>query len=265
MNEIIDELKKIREEYQITMFEISQGCQVKERSVQRWLTNGNSSKPQPAHFSKIKKFIVETRTKFRVEEQAEIIKYKEPVLAEINSGQHDFIPRPETPGKFAPGVCSTGLLRRSISLWRLKEITQDQANEVILLKVLQELAQEGRIKLIHLAVARSLSSDDVNFKFELGSATRDIYKNSVEAIRLYRSKPLSKEQRESKEIILNIQDRIDYLRADKRKFFDSRHGVSKEGEIEKEMLREDRQAELEQREAALRTARGIEKLAKDKE
>lgn len=263
MNEIIDELKKVREQFQITMFEISQGCQVKERSVQRWLTNGNNSKPHPSHFIKIKKFIAATRTKFEAEERAEIEKYRDIVLAEISTGNHTFIPYHKTSGRFALSTCTTGLLWHSLSLRRLKEITN--ASEEILIKILEQLAQEGLIRLFHIAVDSSLSSEDVYFKFELGTANRDIYENTVEAVRLYRKKPLSKEEKQSKAVILNIQERVNNLKTNKRAYFDKRHGTNKVAEIEKAMLKEDREADLEQKNAALRTAEGIEKLAKDKE
>lgn len=257
------ELKKFREEFVLTRYEVCQELGIREMSLYNWENNNHS--PSPQHRKAILDYMKKFRMRMEAEEKREIEKYRDIALAEIYSGDHTFIPVPETPGKFTPRVCPTGLLWRSITLWRLKEITKNQASETILLKILEQLARQGQIKLFHVAVDPHLSSDDIYFKIELGKAKRDVYKNTVEAVRLYKKQPLSKEELESVEIILNIQERISILRANKRKFFDERHGTSRAGEIEKEILKEDRQADLELHRAALRTANGIEKLAKDKE
>lgn len=263
MIEEVRELKEFRDEFVLTRYEVCQELGIREMSLYNWENNNHN--PSQKHRKLIRNYVKNFRMRAKAEERREIGKYRDLVLAEIYRGAHTFIPVPETPGKFAPGICPTGLLWRSITLWRLKEVTRDQASETILIKTLELLARRGLIKLFHIAVDPSISSDDISFKIELGKARRDIYKNTVEAIRLYRTKPLSEEERESKEVILNIQDRVSILRTDKRKFFDGRHGTSRANETEKEIMREERQADLEQREAALRTAEGIEKLAKDKE
>lgn len=263
MIEEVRELKKFRDEFILTRYEVCQELNIREMSLYNWENNNHS--PSPHHRKAILDYMRKFRLRMEAEEKREIEKHRDIVLNEIYQGEHTFIPKPEIPGKFAPLTYPTGLLWRSISLWRLKEITKEQASETTLIKILQLLSEQGRIRLFHLAVDPSLSSDDVRFKVELGKAKRDVYKNVVEAVRLYKNKPLSKTELESAEVILNIQERIDYLRADKRKFFDERHGVSRAGEIEKEFLKEDRESETELRQIARRTADGIEKLAKDKE
>lgn len=261
MIEEIKELKKFRDEFVLTRFEVCLELNIREMSLYNWENNNHN--PSPQHRKAILDYMRKFRERMEAEEKREIENRIDSVLAGIYGGEHIFIPVPEKPGKFAPATCPTGKLWRSITLWRIKEITK--ANETILIKTLELLARQGRIKLIHISVNPSLSSNDIHFKFDLGTARRDIYKRSVEAVRLYKKQSLSKTELESKEIILNIQERIDYLRADKKAFFDSRHGKPSDSALERQFAKEDREADLEQHRATIRTADGIEKLIEDKE
>lgn len=261
MIEEIKELKKFRDEFVLTRYEVCLELNIREMSLYNWENNNHS--PSPQHRKAILDYMKKFRARMEAEERAEIEKHREIILAEISSGNHIFIPVPEQAGKFAPATCPTGKLWRSITLYNLT--TKEQAGETILIKILELLARQGLVKLIHLSVNPRLSSNDIHFKFELGTARRDIYKRSVEAVRLYKKQPLSKTELESKEIILNIQERIDYLRADKKAFFDRRHGKPSDSTLERQFAKEDREADLEKHRATIRTADGIEKLIEDKE
>lgn len=255
------ELKKFRDEFVLTRYEVCQELGIREMSLYNWESNNHN--PSQQHRKAILDYMKKFRARMEAEEKREIEKYRDSVLAGIYGGEHTFIPVPEKSGKFSQATCPTGKLWHSITLLRLQEITK--ASEGILIKILEQLTQQGLVRLFHIACASRLSSKDIHFKLELGTARRDIYKRSVEAVRLYKKQPLSKTELESKEIILNIQERIDYLRADKKAFFDSRHGKPSDSALERQFAKEDREADLEKHRATIRTAEGIEKLIEDKE
>jgi len=174
MIEEIKELKKFRDEFVLTRYEVCLELNIREMSLYNWENNNHN--PSPQHRKAILDYMKKFRMRIEAEEKREIEKYRDSVLAGIYGGEHIFIPVPEKSGKFAPAICPTGKLWRSITLWRIKEITK--VNEIILIITLELLARQGLVKLIHLSVNPRLSSNDIHFKFDLGTARRHLQKVS---------------------------------------------------------------------------------------
>lgn len=254
MSEIIEKLKELRQEHQLTALEISIGCQTTERSVWRWLHGGNS--PSPQAVSEIEKFIKEVRAKAGADEKREIERCEIMILNEIYNGDNLlFHARPKAGERYSEATYPVGLAQRDVSLKSLSSACGLRLTDPIVLKVLDHLSLEGKIRIISFFVPIRKNFEHLNFKIEVGEARRDIpgQDQSFEIVKSYRDKPISKEEIKKSGGILNIKEQIEAIYKRHEDSLRARYGASgleKEIELHHEKVEDEARARISQLEAS---------------
>lgn len=265
MSEIIEQLKNLRQDHQLTALEISIGCQTTERSVWRWIHGGNS--PSSQAVVAIEKFITETRAKVEKEELGKIERCGDMILNEIYNGEilGLFHARPQAGKVFSHANFPLGIAQRDVSLKSLSRACELRLTDPIVLKVLDHLSRKGQIKIISFFVPIRRNFEHLNFKIETGEARRDVpgQDQNFKLIRAYRDRPLSQEEIKASPGILNIKEQVEMIYRRHEDSLRLRYGASgleKEIELHHENLED----EARLRTAQLRAGNGKEYEKGDK-
>lgn len=230
----IEELIKFRDEHAIVARIASYKIGITERSLIRLEQNHNQ--PKPETLKKIRNYLKREKAKIRREEERQVESIKIPLLELINSEGSEFIPKPLKSGRYQPSVEKNGILLHSVFLKNLVETLK--TDESIIIKTLEILASEGRIKIFKLTISNKGPADN-NFRIrcELGIGERDIHTSKITVLRLFKDDPLIEE--ELKEVILNLGERISYERKRKHDFFQKKYGGVGDGSAVEKMLRKE--------------------------
>lgn len=255
MSEIIEQLKNLRQEHQLTALEISIGCQTTERSVWRWINGGNS--PSPQAIASIEKFITETRTKFEKEEREKFERCEAMILDEIFNSENLglFHARPKPGERYSEGTYPVGTSQRDVSLKSLSKACAMRLTDPIILRILDHLAQRGQIKINLIFVPIRRNFEHLNFKIETGEARRDVpaQDRDFKVIRPYKDKPLTQEEIKINPGILNPKEEVEAIYKRHEDSLRARYGASGiEAEIRehKEKVYDDATARISQLEAS---------------
>lgn len=268
MNEAIQSLRKIREKYSLTALEISLALKTSERNVWRWLNNNNS--PSPQAIIEIEKFIKETKTKVEKEELEKFERCKALILIEIYDGENGlFHSRPRAGEVFSEANYPVGIAQRDVSLISLSKACAVRLNDPIILKVLDHLAQQGRIKVVLIFVPIRKNFEHMTFKIELAECRRDIpgQDRDFEVIRSYKNKPRTQEEIKASPGILNPKEQVEAIYKRHEDSLRARYGASgleKEIELHHEKIEDEARARISQLEASESLAK-INKGAKKME
>ena len=245
MSETIEKLKELREQFQLTKIEIADGCNVREMTVHRWLTNNNA--PHPQHISAIEKFVSSARKRFAIEEKKEIEKCIPLIVPLIYNGDYEFFPIPKM--KETATLCPQGRLRRVIKLSECAETTGKLLTNSIVIKSIEAIARRGLIQIFDLKLDRRLSYNDVSFFLDLGTAKREMPSNVITPERLFKDEPIPndavKEAESGEALLLDVEKVIKALRMQKRKSCEAQFGTV--SDMEQKLHAEDLQDESEQR------------------
>lgn len=236
MIEIVERLKKAREKYCLTLFDVSLQTGIRERVLWSW--ERNNHKPQKVHIEKITKFLIELEKEKKMEEKKQIQSLKIPLVELINNGEYEFIAMPKKPGKYQPDIERNGVLWHSI--YTKKLVSGLEQSEEIIIGALEMLACEGRIKIHGLSIAPTPADSDIRVRCEIGCGQRDLLNSQITTTRLYKDVPLDQEELKSKEIILNLGEQILDMRKRKFEHFQAIYGVISDGSaIERQLRLED--------------------------
>lgn len=227
MESIIGELKSVREKFAITMLEISQGCGVTERSVIAWLNN--NSKPYAQHLVKIEAFVKRIKAKAKADEKREIERCKALILNEIYNGlDYVFFSRPRPGERYSEGTYPTGVAQKTVSLMSLSKICERILNDSIILEALDNLAEQGLLKVISIFIPRRKLFERLTLELEIAEAIRHIPAQDVamEIKRVYRDQPLSQEEIKINPGILKPGTTIKKMIEDRESALKAQYGAS---------------------------------------
>jgi len=243
MSEIIEKLKEIKEEFQITALEISVACQATERSVWRWLHGNNS--PSPQAVIEIEKFIIETRSTAEKERQKKVDNCKAKILDEIYNGiDYVFFSRPRPGERYSEGTYPTGVAQKNVSLKTLSKVCELQLAAPIILEALDNLSEQGSLKVISIFIPRRKLFEHLSLELEVAEAIRHIPAQDtvMEISRTYKDQPLSKEEIKINPRILKPGTAIKKMIEDRKRALKAQYGASgleKEIELHHENLVEE--------------------------
>lgn len=263
MSEIIEKLKELRQEHQLTALEISIGCRSTERTVWRWIHGGNS--PSPQAVSEIEKFIKEVRSKAEKEEREKFERCEGMILDEIFNSENLglFHSRPKPGERYSEGTYPVGTAQKDVSLRTLSKACELRLTDPIVLKVLDYLSRKGQIKIISFFVPIRKNFEHLNFKIEIGQAERSIpgQDQNFKLVRAYRDRPLSQEEIKANPGILNPKEQIEAVYKRHEDSLRARYGASGiEGEIRE--LKEKREDEAIARISQLEASKSLSKFNK---
>lgn len=250
MEQIIEELKSIREKFAITMLEISQGCGVTERSVIAWLNN--NSKPHQQHLIKIEAFVKKTKAKVEADEKREIERCEAVILDEIYNGENCFFhARPRAGETWSEANYPTGISQRDVSLISLSKVCAMRLTDPIILKVLDHLAQRGQIKINLIFIPIRRNFEHITFKIEIAEAERSVpgQDRDFEVKRSYRDKPRTQQEIEASPGILNPKEQVEAIYEGHENSLKLRYGASgieKEIELHREKIEDESRLRIAQ-------------------
>lgn len=232
----IEELKKFRDENCIVARVASRDIGITERHLYR--LERNAHRPKPDTLEKIKNYLKTKKAEMEKWRKKQIETIESPLLELINSGEYQFLPKPIKPGRYQPQVEKNGVLYHSVYLKNL--VPGLKQTEEIIIKTLEALTHEGRIKIHKLSIAPQPANNDIRIHCEVGTGQRDLISSQVTETRLYKDVPLDIEELKSKGIILNLDRQIKDMRKRKHASFQKKYGMISDGSaIEKQLRLED--------------------------
>lgn len=247
MKDKIIELEKLRRSQGLTQKQICLRLGSTEKSYANWR---HGVLPSAPYAEKIIKLVEELRSKEHDKSNGKAIQNK--LLDTL--GQNYFDKRS------GEDLCKFWRIARLTELRTVLAETENVYEDNSIVLQLERLCRKG---LILCFGVDALDVSDYKFYFEIGEGKYG-WREGLwpEIVRLYKDAPLTPEELQRPEIVLNISDRCNRLEQDRRKYFESKFG--KPETTSAKIVREDYQDDCEKNERQARLLNATEKLGEDK-
>lgn len=245
MHPSIERLRKLRSEQAITLNEIGVALGCPEKTVWRWLTNGDH--PRPQYITKINAYVERANVLLAKDEKQKIELYEGIVLDIIYSREAEaFWAAPKPGERYSEASYPVGVVRVDRWYETFRQRCEIYGNDRLLLTAFNNLAQRGSIKILNIWIPTSRplkASEGFAFKFEVGEARRKIPGQDLnfEMVRVYKDEPLD-EAEMIPSAIRNPKEVVEKIRKSRAEGARARYGhydLSKESELRREELEDE--------------------------
>jgi pyruvate-formate lyase-activating enzyme len=164
---------------------------------------------------------------------------KDKILGFI-SKDPEFVPVDKVPGVYPSSIDRAGLLWKTFLLSQIRAWTKCDSDDKIL-ESLDKIAKRGLVKIFRVELTRDLHHNDARFRAEIGTAARTLGCTDVKQriVRLYCEKPLSQRERQNRDTILDVGQRVREIRERRDKYLRKQFGYNESREVERQLWKED--------------------------